>query len=56
MTVLLCAPQSNFLWISDHLLFPIMLLFTLSIWRIQMLNDEREEEGEWVEGEEFHFA
>lgn len=28
----------------DHLLFPIMLLFTLSIWRIQMLNDKRERE------------
>lgn len=36
--------QPNFLWISDHLLFPIMLLFTLSIWRIQMLNDKRERE------------
>lgn len=36
------TPQPNFLWISDHLLFPIMLLFTLSIWRIQMLNDKRE--------------
>ena len=39
---LLRAPKPNFLWISDHLLFPIMLLFTLSIWRIQMLNDKRE--------------
>lgn len=35
------APQQNFLWISDHPLFPITLLFTLSIWRIQMLNDKR---------------
>lgn len=35
------APQQNFLWISDHSLFPITLLFTLSIWRIQMLNDKR---------------
>lgn len=49
------APQQNFLWISDHPLFPITLLFTLSIWRIQMLNDKRgrrRREG----GEEFHFA
>lgn len=38
------TPKPNFLWISDHLLFPIMLLFTLSIWRIQMLNDKRERE------------
>lgn len=36
------TPQPNFLWISDHLLFPITLLFTLSIWRIQMLNDKKE--------------
>lgn len=35
------VPQQNFLWISDHPLFPITLLFTLSIWRIQMLNDKR---------------
>lgn len=35
------APQQNFLWISDHSLFPITLLFTLSIGRIQMLNDKR---------------
>jgi hypothetical protein len=39
-------PQLNFLWISDHLLFPIILPFTLSIWRIQMLNDERRMRGE----------
>lgn len=35
------APQQNFLWISAHPLFPITLLFTLSIWRIQMLNDKK---------------
>lgn len=49
------APEQNFLWISDHPLFPITLLFTLSIWRIQMLNDKRgrrRREG----GEKFHFA
>lgn len=48
------TPQPNFLWISDHLLFPIMLLFTLSIWRIQMLNEKRERRKGG--GEEFHFA
>lgn len=47
------VPQPNFLRISDHLLFPIMLLFTLSIWRLQMLNDKGEGKGG---GEEFHFA
>lgn len=50
----LYEPGPNFPWISDHLLFPIMLLFALSIWRLQMVNEEREREE--AGREESHFA